>query len=80
MFIERAGGSVKGEISTGSVPAGLEPVYVHQSRILSEIVVELLCASASALARGRGQRRASHSECQYPMQQVRVGEAIVPSG
>src|SRR5262249_26465482 len=32
-FIERAGGSVKGEISTGTVPEGLNPVYVHrQSR------------------------------------------------
>src|SRR5207249_4256168 len=28
-FIERAGGSVKGEISTGAVPVGLEPAYVH---------------------------------------------------
>ena len=35
-FIERAGGSVKGKISTGVVPEGLEPVYVHyQSRPLS---------------------------------------------
>ena len=34
-FIERAGGSVKGEISTGTVAEGLEPVYVHrQSRTL----------------------------------------------
>ena len=29
-FIERAGGSVKGKISTGAVPEGLEPVYVHR--------------------------------------------------
>jgi D-alanyl-D-alanine carboxypeptidase/D-alanyl-D-alanine-endopeptidase (penicillin-binding protein 4) len=29
-FISRAGGSVKGEIKTGSVPQGLEPVYVHR--------------------------------------------------
>ncbi len=36
-FIERAGGSVKGKISTGTVPEGLEPVYVHrQSRTLSQ--------------------------------------------
>ena len=36
-------GSVKGEISIGTVPAGLEPIYVHQqSRTLSEILVELL--------------------------------------
>ena len=35
-FITRAGGSVKGEISTGAVPEGLKPVYVHrQSRTLS---------------------------------------------
>src|SRR6202020_2432248 len=42
-FIRRAGGSVKGEISIGPVPAGLEPIYVHQqSRTLSEILVGLL--------------------------------------
>src|SRR5215475_11778486 len=35
-FIERSGGSLKGKISTGSVPEGLEPIYVHrQSRTLS---------------------------------------------
>src|SRR3954447_2657819 len=50
-FIEPAGGSVKGEISTGSVPAGLEPVYVHrQSRTLSEILIELLRASNNYIA------------------------------
>ena len=50
-FIERAGGSVKGAISTGTVPAGLEPVYVHrQSRSLSEILVELLRASNNYIA------------------------------
>src|SRR5271155_4761892 len=42
-FVRRAGGSVKGEISVGTVPRGLEPIYVHrQSRSLSEILVELL--------------------------------------
>ena len=42
-FIERAGGSVKGKISPGAVPEGLQPAYVHrQSRSLSEILVELL--------------------------------------
>jgi serine-type D-Ala-D-Ala carboxypeptidase/endopeptidase (penicillin-binding protein 4) len=42
-FIGRAGGRVKGAISTGTVPEGLKPVYVHrQSRTLSEILVELL--------------------------------------
>src|SRR5271167_1097356 len=45
-FIERAGGSVKGKISTGTVPEGLEPIYVHrQSRTLSKILAELLRAS-----------------------------------
>ena len=50
-FIERAGGSVKGNISTGTVPEGLEPVYVHrQSRSLSNILVALLRASNNYIA------------------------------
>jgi D-alanyl-D-alanine carboxypeptidase/D-alanyl-D-alanine-endopeptidase (penicillin-binding protein 4) len=50
-FIERAGGSVKGKISTGTVPKGLKPVYVHQqSRTLSQILVELLRASNNYIA------------------------------
>ena len=49
-FIERAGGSVKGKISTGTVPAGLEAVYVHKSRSLSEILVQLLIASNNYIA------------------------------
>jgi D-alanyl-D-alanine carboxypeptidase/D-alanyl-D-alanine-endopeptidase (penicillin-binding protein 4) len=50
-FIERAGGSVKGKISTGLVPEGLEPVYIHrQSRTLSEILVELLRVSNNYIA------------------------------
>src|SRR5271165_5320714 len=50
-FIEQAGGAVKGKISTGAVPAGLEPVYVHrQSRTLSEVLVELLRASNNYIA------------------------------
>jgi serine-type D-Ala-D-Ala carboxypeptidase/endopeptidase (penicillin-binding protein 4) len=50
-FIARAGGSVKGKISTGTVPAGLKPVYVHQqSRTLSQILVELLLASNNYIA------------------------------
>ena len=50
-FIERAGGSVKGKISTGLVPKGLEPIYVHrQSRTLSEILVELLRVSNNYIA------------------------------
>ena len=45
-FIERAGGSVNGKISTGTVPEGLMPIYVHQqSRPLSEILVDLLRSS-----------------------------------
>jgi D-alanyl-D-alanine carboxypeptidase/D-alanyl-D-alanine-endopeptidase (penicillin-binding protein 4) len=49
-FIERAGGSVKGKISTGTVPQGLEPVYVHKSRTLSQILVQLLIASNNYIA------------------------------
>ena len=50
-FIEQAGGSVKGKISTGSVHEGLDPIYVHrQSRTLSEILVELLRASNNYIA------------------------------
>jgi D-alanyl-D-alanine carboxypeptidase/D-alanyl-D-alanine-endopeptidase (penicillin-binding protein 4) len=50
-FIKRAGGNVKGEISTGPVPGGLEPVYVHrQSRTLSKILADLLRASNNYIA------------------------------
>jgi D-alanyl-D-alanine carboxypeptidase/D-alanyl-D-alanine-endopeptidase (penicillin-binding protein 4) len=50
-FIERAGGGMNGEISTGTVPVGLKPIYVHrQSRPLSEILVELLRASNNYIA------------------------------
>jgi D-alanyl-D-alanine carboxypeptidase/D-alanyl-D-alanine-endopeptidase (penicillin-binding protein 4) len=50
-FIERAGASVKGKISTGTVPEGLKPVYVHrQSRTLSKILAELLSASNNYIA------------------------------
>jgi serine-type D-Ala-D-Ala carboxypeptidase/endopeptidase (penicillin-binding protein 4) len=50
-FIERAGGSVKGKISTGTVPPGLKTVYVHrQSRTLSEILHELLVGSNNYIA------------------------------
>ena len=50
-FIERAGGHVTGKISTGAVPEGLAPVYVHrQSRPLSKILVELLRASNNYVA------------------------------
>ncbi len=50
-FIDLAGGSVEGGISTGSVPEGLEPVYVHrQSRPLSEILASLLIGSNNYIA------------------------------
>ena len=50
-FIERAGGSVKGKITTGSVPEGLTPVYIHrQSRTLSEILTALLLGSNNYIA------------------------------
>ncbi len=50
-FISRAGGSVKGEITVGSVPAGLEPVYVHsQSRALSEVLTQMLLGSNNYIA------------------------------
>lgn len=50
-FIQRAGGRVTGKISIGTVPQGLEPVYVHrQSRPLSKILAELLRASNNYIA------------------------------
>ena len=49
-FIERAGGSVKGKITTGTVPEDLKPVYVHKSRTLSQILVQLLIASNNYIA------------------------------
>ncbi|MET0277954.1 MAG: D-alanyl-D-alanine carboxypeptidase [Pseudorhodoplanes sp.] len=50
-FIERAGGSVKGGITTGPVPESLKPVYIHrQSRPLSKILIELLRASNNYIA------------------------------
>jgi D-alanyl-D-alanine carboxypeptidase/D-alanyl-D-alanine-endopeptidase (penicillin-binding protein 4) len=50
-FIKRAGGSVKGKISTGTAPEGLNPVYVHrQSRTLSNILAEVLRASNNYIA------------------------------
>ena len=50
-FIKQAGGSVSGKITTGSVPAGLDPVYVHsQSRPLSKILRELLVGSNNYIA------------------------------
>ncbi|MFZ2100501.1 MAG: D-alanyl-D-alanine carboxypeptidase [Oricola sp.] len=50
-FIGQAGGKVEGEISIGSVPDGLKPVYVHrQSRDLSEILTQLLIGSNNYIA------------------------------
>jgi len=50
-FIDRAGGSVKGEISIGAVPQGLQPVYVHrQSRPLSEVLTQMLLGSNNYIA------------------------------
>ncbi|MGB2933020.1 MAG: D-alanyl-D-alanine carboxypeptidase [Methyloceanibacter sp.] len=49
-FIEKAGGSVKGKITPGTVPKGLEPVYVHKSRPLSQILAALLIASNNYIA------------------------------
>jgi D-alanyl-D-alanine carboxypeptidase/D-alanyl-D-alanine-endopeptidase (penicillin-binding protein 4) len=49
-FLDRAGGSMKGKITTGSVPEGLKPVYVHRSRPLSQILVQLLIASNNYIA------------------------------
>jgi D-alanyl-D-alanine carboxypeptidase/D-alanyl-D-alanine-endopeptidase (penicillin-binding protein 4) len=45
-FIAQAGGRVNGKVSIGTVPNGLQPIYVHrQSRPLQEILVDLLRAS-----------------------------------
>ena len=50
-FIEKAGGAVDGEISIGTVPAGLEPIHVHrQSRPLSEILKLMLIGSNNYIA------------------------------
>jgi D-alanyl-D-alanine carboxypeptidase/D-alanyl-D-alanine-endopeptidase (penicillin-binding protein 4) len=50
-FIERAGGSIKSKISTGTVPQGLEPIYVHrQSRPLSQVLAGLLRDSNNYIA------------------------------
>src|SRR6185436_951876 len=50
-FIEKAGGKVKGKVSIGAVPKGLEPVYVHsQSRPLAGILNGLLVGSNNYIA------------------------------
>ena len=50
-FIKQAGGSVNGDITAGSVPKGLDPIYVHrQSRKLSEILTQMLRYSNNYVA------------------------------
>jgi D-alanyl-D-alanine carboxypeptidase/D-alanyl-D-alanine-endopeptidase (penicillin-binding protein 4) len=50
-FIKRAGVSVKGKITTGSVPEGLKPVYLHrQSRALSRVLTLMLLGSNNYIA------------------------------
>ncbi|MDA7949465.1 MAG: D-alanyl-D-alanine carboxypeptidase [Hyphomicrobiaceae bacterium] len=50
-FLKRAGVGLKGKITTGAVPQGLAPVYVHrQSRPLSEILTEMLRYSNNYIA------------------------------
>jgi D-alanyl-D-alanine carboxypeptidase/D-alanyl-D-alanine-endopeptidase (penicillin-binding protein 4) len=50
-FLGRAGARIDGTISTGSVPEGLTPVYVHrQSRALSQILIDLLRGSNNYVA------------------------------
>jgi D-alanyl-D-alanine carboxypeptidase/D-alanyl-D-alanine-endopeptidase (penicillin-binding protein 4) len=50
-FITQSGGSVKGKITTGRVPAGLTPVYVHsQSRPLSKVLSEMMHGSNNYVA------------------------------
>ncbi|MEM8689128.1 MAG: D-alanyl-D-alanine carboxypeptidase [Pseudomonadota bacterium] len=45
-FIKKSGGQIKGKITLGKVPDGLEPAYVHsQSRPLPEILSQLLIGS-----------------------------------
>jgi D-alanyl-D-alanine carboxypeptidase/D-alanyl-D-alanine-endopeptidase (penicillin-binding protein 4) len=49
-FIEKSGGKVDGKITTGAVPAGLEPVYIHRSRPLSAILTGMLLGSNNYIA------------------------------
>ncbi len=67
-FIERAGDSVKGKISTGAVPKGLEPAYIHrQSRTLSKILVELRrLEQLHRQSNFPGNRRASPGRARQP--------------
>ena len=50
-FIQRAGGRVEGKVSTGVVPQGLQPIYVHrQSRQLPIVLSEMLRGSNNYVA------------------------------
>jgi D-alanyl-D-alanine carboxypeptidase/D-alanyl-D-alanine-endopeptidase (penicillin-binding protein 4) len=50
-FIKKSGGDVRGDISLGRVPDGLQPLHVHrQSRTLAMIVAELLRSSNNYIA------------------------------
>jgi len=50
-FLVKAGAKIEGKISTGAVPEGLTPVYIHQqSRALSQIMIELLAGSNNYVA------------------------------
>lgn len=50
-FVERVGAKIEGKISIGPVPEGLNPVYVHhQSRALSQILIEMLAGSNNYVA------------------------------
>jgi serine-type D-Ala-D-Ala carboxypeptidase/endopeptidase (penicillin-binding protein 4) len=50
-FLVRAGAKIDGKISAGAVPESLTPVYVHhQSRALSQILIELLAGSNNYVA------------------------------
>jgi serine-type D-Ala-D-Ala carboxypeptidase/endopeptidase (penicillin-binding protein 4) len=49
-FIDRDGGKVEGAVSLGAVPQGLEPVYVHKSRNLAEILKLVLLGSNNFMA------------------------------
>jgi serine-type D-Ala-D-Ala carboxypeptidase/endopeptidase (penicillin-binding protein 4) len=50
-FLAKAGLKIDGKISTGAVPEGLAPIYVHeQSRALSQILIELLAGSNNYVA------------------------------
>jgi D-alanyl-D-alanine carboxypeptidase/D-alanyl-D-alanine-endopeptidase (penicillin-binding protein 4) len=50
-FLVRAGATINGPITIGTVPKGLTPIYVHrQSRALSQILIELLRGSNNYVA------------------------------